>query len=89
LTFIINIGILVYMKNKNGQPKEIKRRRDGKPLMVPRIIFLEPALWDLYDRLAKTNHTTRSTFLRKDIKDHRRLEKMPGVDWAETNIKPN
>jgi hypothetical protein len=77
------------MKTRTGQLRTVGKRKDGKPLMVARLIFLEPALWDMYDRFAKANHTTRSTFLRRDIKDHRRLDKMPGVDWSETNVKPS
>ena len=76
------------MRNKQGEYQPDKKRKDGKPLMVGRIVFLEPALWNMYDRFAKSNKITRSTFIRRELKDHRRLEKMSGVDWLESNIKP-
>jgi hypothetical protein len=71
------------MKNKDGIQKEVRISRTGFPEMVGRLIYLEPALWDMYDRLGKDTHKTRSTFIRGELKDHRYLPKMEGVDWSE------
>ena len=74
------------MKNKGGKYKEPKMsEKTGKPIMEARLIFLEPALWDLFDRLAKTTGKTRSTFIRCDLKDRRCMNKMSGIDWSESN----
>lgn len=75
------------MKAKDGTQKEIRLTRTGYPEMVARLIYLEPALWDMYERLAKDSQKSRSTFVRCELKDHRYLPKMDGVDWSESNIK--
>jgi len=74
------------MKAKDGTQKEIRLTRSGSQEMVGRIIYLEPAMWDMYDRMSKMVTKTRSTFIRCELKDHRYLPKMEGVDWSETNI---
>lgn len=75
------------MKAKDGTQKEVRLTRTGYPEMVPRIIYLEPAMWDMYDNLRKGTGKSRSTFIRCELKDHRFLPKMEGVDWSESNIQ--
>jgi hypothetical protein len=74
------------MRTRQGKIIETKTKADGSQVMVGRIVFLEPALWDQYDRLAEMAHKTRSTYIRCELKDHRR-SKMAGVDWYESNVK--
>jgi hypothetical protein len=73
------------MKTRNGKEKEIVLKKDGKQRMEARLVYLEPALWDQYDRLAKNCGKSRSTFIRCELKDKRR-SKISNVDWSETNI---
>jgi hypothetical protein len=87
LTNIVNIGILITMKSKDGTQKEIRITRNGYPEMVGRLIYLESPLWDMYDNLRVGTNKSRSTFIRCELKDHRYLPKMDGVNWAESNIK--
>jgi hypothetical protein len=75
------------MNTREGKEKKIVMKKSGKyQVKVFRLIALEPALWDQYDRLADINGISRSTFMRRELKDHRR-SKMAGVDWSETNAK--
>lgn len=73
------------MRTRTGQQKEATLKKDGKQVLVARLIYLEPALWDQYDRLASNSKKTRSTFIRCELKDKRR-SKIAEVDWTETNI---
>lgn len=74
------------MKTRDGKIREVKIKSNGKQQKVFILIALEPALIDMYQRLADIKGVTRSTFIRCDLKDHRRL-KTDGVDWSETNEK--
>lgn len=74
------------MKTKNGEIREVKIKKNGLQEKVFILIALEPALVDQYQRLADMYGITRSTFIRRELKDHRK-SKMAGVDWSETNKK--
>jgi hypothetical protein len=53
--------------------------------MVAILIYLEPNLIALCNRLAKMSQDTRSTYIRKIIKLHHfdKCRKISGVDWVE------
>lgn len=74
------------MKTRDGKIKTPEIMSNGKQKKVFILIALEPALIDQYNRLAETHNTTRSTFIRRELKDTRR-SKINGVDWSETNTK--
>ena len=75
------------MITRDGKEKEVTFKNNSKyQVKVFRLIALEPTLWDQYNRLADMHGVTRSTFIRRELKDHRR-SKMDGVDWSETNAK--
>ena len=65
-----------------------RRKLNREEIMIPRIVYMEPELWRLYDRLGAAKKKTRSTFIRCELKDHRRkmLSKIPFIDWSESNL---
>ena len=64
--------------------KELKKKADGSPVMVPRIVYMEPELWQLCDRMAHSTNETRSTYIRKLIKEaHLTCQKNEGINWGE------
>jgi hypothetical protein len=87
LTKLIDIGIFKIMIARDGTIKEVKISRAGDQAKVGRLIYLEPALWDMMERLGKMANKTRSTFIRCELKDHRYLPKIEGIDWSESNIQ--
>jgi hypothetical protein len=72
------------MKTKDGKVKPVEMKNKLHEKKVFRLIAMEPAMWDMFDKLAKNKGITRSTFIRCDLKDCRR-SKMSGIDWSETN----
>ena len=71
----VNIAILQYMD------KKFKKSGSGKEIMVPRLIHLEPSVWDFYSEQGRKNGTTRSTEIRLDLKRQRTgLQSQPGVE---------
>ena len=85
LTIIADMGIFINMIAKDGTNKEVRITRLGTQEKIGRLIYLESAMWDMYDRLAKDHNKTRSTFIRCELKDYRFLPKMEDIDWSETN----
>jgi len=75
------------MRDKQGKeitPKISKRH--GKPVMVARIVYMEPELWDMLDRMARARGITRSTYTRAAIKKlHAKNSKIDGIDWSEVS----
>jgi hypothetical protein len=72
------------MKTKNGAERKVRYQADGKPVMVPRLIYAEPALWDLMGQMAAVAGVTRSTYCRKVLKKaHAKCHGVEGVDWEE------
>jgi hypothetical protein len=70
------------MKTKSGKVKNVIYKANGMERKVFRLIALEPALWDQYDRLAGMAGVDRSTFIRCELKRCRK-SKIAGVDWSE------
>jgi len=64
--------------------KELKTQKNGLPVMIPRIVYMEPELWQLCDRIASSKNETRSTYIRKLIKEaHLTCHKIEGINWDE------
>jgi DNA-binding Lrp family transcriptional regulator len=75
------------MKTKQGEYKEPKKKqKEPGEVMECRLIYLEPALWDLMARLATKENKTRSTFIRCAIKDSfYYLSGIKNINWNESN----
>ena len=74
------------MVTKTGQAIAVKMAKTGNQVMVPRIIYLEPELWDILDRLAKSKNLTRSTYIRAVLKkQHYQCNKITGINWTEAS----
>jgi hypothetical protein len=72
------------MKTKTGEQVPVKYQANGKPVMVPRLIYAEPELWDLMERKGAAAGVTRSTYCRKSLKmAHKKCSKIDGIDWSE------
>ena len=72
------------MRKRNGEEITPRISNDGKPVMIPRIIYMGPGLWDMADRLASARGITRSMYIRAAFKkQHEKCGKIGGVDWSE------
>jgi hypothetical protein len=53
-------------------------------VMIPRIVYMEPELWDICERRGQQDGITRSTWIRKAIKrELKECSKIEGINWQE------
>ena len=62
----------------------VKLKDNGCQVKVPRIVYLEPDLWDLLERVGKLSGRTRSEQIGHDLKHaHRVARGIAEIDWTE------
>ena len=68
--------------NKSDSREADKRRVDNP--MTARLIYLEPELWRVLDRIAQSKGKTRSTLIRIILKTYyKNLSKIEAINWNE------
>jgi hypothetical protein len=62
----------------------VKLKENGCQVKVPRIVYLEPDLFDLLERKGKLAGRTRSEQIGHDLKQvHRGARGLATIDWTE------